>query len=152
MDDVKRQVEEATRRLDAWPDKYEDLVELLPKQGLCNLCYLAGRTEQPNHELILLCPHPSVLLVPYRWSDGRLRAGSRYMADKSVFVDMVMAILERYAGEHPETTGRWIRLHGAASHLVDACELAIKALSGFEDEAVALGALRAAVALAKGEN
>ena len=150
-DDVIRQVDEALKRLQAWSGKDEDLVDLLPKQGLCNLCYLAGRTEQPQHDLILLCPHPSALLVPYRWSDGRLRAGSRYMADKSAFVDVVKALVEHYAGVAPEATGRWIRLHGAATDLLAACELAILALSGHEDEAVALEALRAAVASAKGE-
>ena len=46
----------------------------------------------------------------------------------------------------------WVCVHNAASDLLAACELAIKALSGFWDEAVALEALRAAVALAKGEN
>ena len=149
-DDLIRQVEEAQKRLQAWPGKDEDLAQLLPKQGLCSLCFLAGRTEQPQHDLILLCPHPSALLVPYRWSDGRLRAGRPAIADKSAFVDMVNAIVEHYAGQHPETTGRWMRLHSAASDLVDACKLAILALSGHGDEAVALEALRMAVALTEG--
>ena len=150
-DDVIRQVEEAQKLLQAWSGKDQDLVTLLPKQGLCGLCYLSGKTDQPNHDLVILCPHPSATLIPYRWSNGRLRAGRPSMADKSAFVDMVTAILEQYAGQHPETTGRWLRLHNAASDLVDACELAILALSGHEDEAVALEALRAAVKLAKGD-
>ena len=152
MDDLKRQVDEATKRIEAWPDKDKDLANLLPTQGVCTLCYLGGKTEQPHHDLILLCPHPSALIIPYAWSDGRLRAGSRYMADKSTFVDMLRMLAERYAGQSPEATGRWVRLHGAAGHLLDACELAIAALSGFGDEAVVLEALRAAVALAKEEN
>mgnify|MGYP001619146440 CR=1 FL=1 len=148
-DDLKRQVEEATNRIKAWPDKDEDLTKLLPAQGVCTLCYLAGRREQPQHDLILLCPHPSALLLPYRWSNGRLRAGDRYMADKSAFVDVVKAITERYAGVNPAATARWMRLHSAASDLLDACELAIQALSGFGDEKEALASLRSAVAEAK---
>ena len=150
-DALKRQVEDALKRLQAWPGNDQDLAKLLPKEGLCSLCFLAGRTEQPQHDLILLCPHPSAMLVPYHWSNGRLRAGEKHIADKTAFVDMVTAILEQYAGQHPETTGRWLRLHNAATDLVDACELAILALSAHEDEAVALEALRAAVALAKGD-
>ena len=149
MDNLRRQLEESQRRLNAWPGKDEDLVKLLPKQGLCGLCYLAGRTEQPKHDLILLCPHPSALLIPFAWSNGRLRAGPHSMADKSAFVDMVTAILEHYAGQHPETTGRWVRLHSAAPALVAACELAILALSGFGDEKEALASLRSAVDEAK---
>ena len=148
-DDVKRQIEEATNRIQAWPDKDEDLINLLPAQGVCTLCYLAGRREQPKHELILLCPHPSALIVPYAWSAGRLRAGSRYMADKSTFVDLLRALTERYAGVNPGTTARWMRLHSAAQELLDACELAIPALSGFGDEEKALASLRSAVAEAK---
>lgn len=149
---LRRQVEEAQKRLQAWSGKDEDLVELLPKQGLCSLCYLTGKTEQPNHDLILLCPHPSALFIPFAWSNGRLRAGSRYVADKSAFVDMLRAVAERYAGQNPEATGRWLRLHGAAQALVDACELAIACLSGYRvDEEVALAKLRSAVALAQGE-
>lgn len=148
-DDVIRQVEEATNRLEAWPDKHEDLANLLPKQGLCSLCYLAGKAEQPNHDLILLCPHPSALFLPFAWSNGRLRAGSRYMADKSTFVDMLRVLAERYAGQNREATGRWVRLHGAAESLLYACELAIQALSGFGDEKEALASLRSAVAEAK---
>lgn len=148
--DLKRQIEEAARRLESWPDKDEDLVKLLPKQGVCSLCYLADRTEQPRHDLVLLCPQPYALLVPYRWSDGRLRAGPSYMADKSAFVDMVKSVLDGYAGENPAATRRWMRLHSAASDLLKACELAIQALSGFEDEDKALASLRSAVAEAQG--
>ena len=151
MENLRRQVEDAQKRIEAWPDKHEDLANLLPTEGLCTLCYLAGKAEAPKHDLILLCPHPSALLVPYRWSDGRLRAGSRYMADKSAFVDMLKAITERYAGVNPAATIHWARLHGAATDLLAACELAILALTGHEDEAVALEALLAAVALAKGK-
>lgn len=147
-DDLKRQVDEALARAAAWPDRDKDLVDLLPTEGLCSLCYMAGRNEQPQHDLVLLCPHPSALLVPYRWSDGRLRTGPRYMADKSAFVDVVKAIVERYAGENPAATGRWMRLHGAAQDLLEACEMAIRALSGFEDEKKALASLRSAVAKA----
>ena len=63
------------------------------------------------------------MLVPYRWSNGRLRARERYMADKSTFVDLVKAITERYAGVNPAATGRWMRLHGAAQELLAACEM-----------------------------
>ena len=152
MDDVKRQIEEEVERVKAWPDKHAELMNALPWEGLCALCYLGGKMEQPKHDLILLCPHPSVLIVPYAWSNGRLRAGSRYMGDKSVIIDMMRALAERYAGVNPAATAKWIRLHGAAEQLLDACELAIRALSGHENEAVALEALRAAVALAKEEN
>ena len=152
MDEVKRQVEEATKRIEAWSGKEEELANLLPTQGLCSLCYLAGRTEQPNHDLVLLCPHPSALLIPYRWSDGRLRAGARYIVDKSAFVDVIRAITEHYAGVNPAATRHWMKLHEAAEPLLDACDLAILALSGHEDEAVALQALLAAVALARGES
>ena len=130
MEDAKRRVEAAVNRAEAWPDKAEDFVNLLPEQGLCTLCYLAGRSEQPKHDLIFLCPHPSALFIPYAWADGRLRAGSRYMADKSTFVDLLRALAERYAGEHPETTGRWIRLHGAAQDLLEACRAAVALLTG----------------------
>lgn len=151
MDDIKRQIEDAQRRLQGWPGKDEDLGNLLPKQGLCSLCFLAGRIPMPPHDLVFLCPHPSLLFVPYRWSDGRLREGSRYMADKSAFVDVVRSLTEHYAGVNPAATAKWMRLHGAAQALLDACELAIPALSGFGDEAAALAALRSAVAEAKGE-
>ena len=127
MEDLKQKVEEAQKRLQAWPDKGEELGTLLPREGLCSLCYLAGKTEQPEHDLVILCPHPSALLVPYRWSNGRLRARERYMADKSTFVDLVKAITERYAGVNPATTGRWMRLHGAAQELLVACEAVEKA-------------------------
>ena len=148
-DDFKLQIDWLLRRLEAWPDKGAELTKLLPTEGLCSICYLSGKTDQPNHDLILLCPHPSALLVPYAWSNGRLRAGARYMADHSAFVDVVKALVDRYAGVNPAATGRWMRLHGAAQELLDACELAIPALSGFGDEAVALASLRNAVAEAK---
>lgn len=150
MDDLHRRIDEATKRLDAWPDKDADLVPQLPTQGLCSLCYMAGRTPQPKHDLVILCPHPSALFIPYAWSNGRLRAGQRYMADKSTFVDLLRALAERYAGEHPETTGRWVRLHGAAPQLVEACEAAVTLLTGEagnEEEVLAM--LRDAIALAK---
>ena len=148
-DDVKRQIEEAAERLRAWPDKDAELLNALPMEGVCSLCYLAGKAEQPQHDLILLCPHPSALLVPYAWSNGRLRAGERYMADKSTFVDILRALTERYAGVNPAASAKWMRLHGAAEQMLDACELAIKALSGFGDEEEALAALRSAIAEAK---
>ena len=134
MNDLKRQIEAAQKRVQAWADKDEDLTNLLPKQGVCSLCYLAGRTPMPPHDLILLCPHPSALLISYSWSNGRLRAGMRAMADKSAFVDMVKAIVDDYAGVNPAATDKWMRLHGAAGALLEACELAIEALSGFGDE------------------
>ena len=151
MDDLRRRIDEATKRLDAWPDKDQDLVNLLPTQGLCSLCYMAGRTPQPKHDLILLCPHPSALFIPYAWANGRLRAGQRYLADKSTFVDLVRALAERYAGEHPETTGRWARLHEAAQDMLDACEAAVTLLTGEagnEEEVLAM--LRGAITVAKG--
>ena len=151
MDDLRRRIDEATKRLDAWPDKDQDLVNLLPTLGLCSLCYMAGRAPQPKHDLILLCPHPSALFIPYAWSNGRLRAGQRYMADKSTFVDLLRALAERYAGEHPETTGRWVRLHGAAQNMLEACEAAVTLLTGEagnEEEVLAM--LHDAITVAKG--
>ena len=146
-DDLKRQFEEATKRIEAWPEKHEDLTNLLPTQGVCSLCYLAGRMEQPNHDLVILCPHPSALIIPYAWSDGRLRAGLRYMADKSTFVDMLRMLAERYAGQNPEATGRWLRLHGAAGGLLSACESAVALLTGQAgDEEEVLATLRQAIA------
>lgn len=146
---MKRKVEEAQRRLNAWPGKDEDLVKLLPKQGLCNLCYLAGKAEQPNHDLVILCPHPSALLVPYRWSNGCLRAGQGYLADKSVFVDILRMLAERYAGENPAATGRWLRLHSAAQDLLDACKAAVELLTGQAgNEEEVLTMLRDAIAQA----
>ena len=133
-ENLRRQIEEGQRRLNAWPGKNEDLANLLPTEGFCSLCYLAGRTEQPNHDLVILCPHPSALLVPYRWSNGRLRVGDLYMVDKSAFVDVVTAILEHYAGQHPETTGRWVRLHSAASELLEACVQALELLTGQRED------------------
>lgn len=130
LDDAKRQVEEATKRIQAWPDKDQDLANLLPAEGVCTLCYLGGKTEPPKHDLIWLCPHPSALFVPYAWSNGRLRAGPRYMADKSTFVDLLRAVAERYAGENPASTGWWMRLHGAAQDLLAACESALALLTG----------------------
>lgn len=148
-DDLRRRVEEAQSRIRAWPGKDKDLANLIPREGLCSLCYLSGRVPHPNHDLILLCPHPSAMLLPFSWKEGRLVAGPGYMADKSAFVDMLRAVAERYAGVNPEATNRWMRLHNAAQDLLDACELAIVALSGFGDEEEALRALRAAVAEAK---
>jgi hypothetical protein len=134
MDRLKRQIYEATNRVQAWPLKDQDLTKLLPTEGVCTLCYLAGRTEQPKHDLILLCPHPSALLVPYRWSNGRLRAGPGYMADKSTFVDMVRALAEHYAGENLAATGRWMKLHGAAPALLEACAAAVLLLAGQKED------------------
>ena len=151
MEDAKRQGEAAVNRAQAWADKDADLVNLLPEQGLCLLCHLGGKAEQPKHDLIFLCPHPSALIIPYAWSNGRLRAGARFMADKSCFVDVIKAIVDRYAGEHPDTTGRWIRLHGAAQDLLEACRAAVALLTGQagnEEEVLAL--LRDAIAQAKG--
>ena len=146
-DDLKRQIEEATNRVEAWPEKDEDLTNLLPTQGVCTLCYLGGKAEQPHHDLILLCPHPSALIIPYAWSDGRLRAGLRYMADKSTFVDILRMLAERYAGQSPEKTGQWLRLHGAAGHLLDACLSAVALLTGQAgDEEEVLATLRQAIA------
>ena len=59
MDDLKRQVEEATKRVQVWPDRDKDLAKLLPTEGVCTLCYLGGKKEQPQHDLIIMCPHPS---------------------------------------------------------------------------------------------
>ena len=149
LNDARRKVDEATRRIQAWPDKDKDLAILLPAEGVCSLCYLAGRTEQPNHDLILLCPHPSAMFVPYAWSDGRLRAGPRYMADKSTFVDMLRMLAERYAGENPAATGRWLRLHSAAQDLLDACGAAVDLLTGQAgNEEEVLTMLRDAIAQA----
>ena len=149
-DDLKRQFEEATKRIEAWPEKHEDLTNLLPTQGVCTLCYLAGKTEQPHHDLILLCPHPSALIIPYAWSDGRLRAGVRYMADKSTFVDMLRMLAERYAGQSPEKTGQWLRRHGAAGGRLSACESAGALLTGQAgDEEEGLAMLRDAIAKAR---
>jgi hypothetical protein len=146
LDDAKHQVEEASERLGAWPDRHEEMAHLFPKQGLCALCYLAGKTEQPKHDLIWLCPHPSALFVPYAWSNGRLRAGSRYMADKSTFVDLLRAIGERYAGENPAATVRWMRLHRAAQDLLDACEATEALLTGLTgNEEEVLNQLRDAI-------
>ena len=125
QDDLIYRVEEAQRRLNAWPDRDKDLINLLPTEGVCSLCYLAGKAEQPKHDLILLCPHPSALLVPYRWSDGRLRAGDRYMADKSAFVDMLKSLAEHYAGVNPAATASWMRLHGAAQELLAALQVLV---------------------------
>jgi len=143
---VKRQVDELIERVQAWPDNAKDIANLLPEEGLCTLCYLGGKTEQPNHDLIFLCPHPSALFIPFSWKDGRLRAGSRYMADKSSFQDLLKALAERYAGANPAVTGRWIRLHGAAQDLLDACESALALLTGLTgNEEEVLDQLRAAI-------
>ena len=149
-DDLKCQIEKVNERIDAWPDRHADLTHHLPTQGVCTLCYLGGKTEQPPHDLILLCPHPSALIIPYAWSDGRLRAGIRYMADKSTFVDMLRMLAERYAGQNPEATGRWLRLHGAAGGLLSACESAVALLTGQAgDEEEVLAMLRDAIAKAR---
>ena len=148
-----QKVEEMVQRAGAWSDRDKDLVALLPTEGLCLTCYLAGRTEQPRHDLIFLCPHPLAVFQPFSWKDGRLVGGPRYMADKSTFVDLLKAITQQYAGVNPEATHRWIRLHGAAQDLLEACGMAIDLLLGTTgDDAQVLIKLREAMAKALGED
>ena len=150
MDDVKRTIEDRVRLLQEWPDRDKDLAKQLPAEGLCALCWAMGRTPQPRHDLILLCPHPSALIVPFSWNDGRLIAGPRAMVDKTAMEDMVKVLAERYARQSTEYAQKWVRLHAAAAALLEACEVAVPALRGFGNEEEALRLLTAAISEAKG--
>ena len=102
-DELLRQVEEAGKALDAWPDKEKELAGYLPETGLCAQCWLRGHKEQPDHYILILCPSgSSAVLHSYTWRDGILAVKGKYMLAPDALEESVGAIVQRVLDGVPD--------------------------------------------------
>lgn len=109
QEDLHRKVQEATEKLDAWPEKLLSFQEQQPGSALCAICYLADKDPHPPHVLIVLCPtSPSAVLTFYRAQDGYLVPAEKLMTDQTAIRATIDGVIDLM------TTGDTLLSDGAA--------------------------------------
>ncbi len=98
-DDLRHRVEEAAGTLELWSQKGLVLMENLPTEGVCPICFLSGDPDVRPHAIIILCPHPSGFIQTYRWSGDRLVKDQKVVTDHTAVEATVKGLVDRYVGK-----------------------------------------------------